>query len=288
MDMKAFLAKHQLPLSYQQQCEQFFIPLAQQINQAKQANSPLFVAINGCQGSGKTTLADFLVAWFTQHSAFNCVALSIDDFYLSKLRREQLAKTVHPLLVTRGVPGTHDVPLMRSTIAQLLAGNSKVPLPYFHKHLDDCALPAQWPTNEAPVDIVILEGWCVGSKPQSPAALAAPLNALEEQDDPQGVWRHYVNQCLKTEYLDLFAQFNYFVMLKAPSFSSVFNWRKQQEQKLVARNGIHAGTMDDPQLQRFIAHFERITRNNLIALPQQANALLELTEQRAISKLSFK
>ena len=37
--------------------------------------------------------------------------LSLDDIYLSGADRLQRANTIHPLLATRGVPGTHDVGL---------------------------------------------------------------------------------------------------------------------------------------------------------------------------------
>ncbi len=35
--------------------------------------------------------------------------LSIDDYYLSKIERLRISQKVHPLLITRGVPGTHDI-----------------------------------------------------------------------------------------------------------------------------------------------------------------------------------
>ena len=282
VDITPFLAKHQLPLKYQYLSEQFFIPLAYDILASKKTSSPLFVAVNGCQGSGKTTLADFLVMWFTQNTPLNTVALSIDDFYLGKQERQKLAADVHPLFVTRGVPGTHDIELMSSTITKLLAGEVGVQLPRFDKHLDDCTLPTQWLTNAEPVDIVILEGWCVGSEPQPPFSLNEPLNELEEKKDPEGVWRRCVNSCLANEYKGVFSKIDYTVMLKAPSFSDVFNWRKEQEQKLIAKRGIGLGTMNDEQLVYFISHFERITRENLNTLSDKANALLQLDSHRDI------
>ena len=102
VDITPFLAKHQLPLKYQYLSEQYFVPLAHDILESKKSSTPLFVGINGCQGSGKTTLADFLVTWFSNNTSLNTVALSIDDFYLGKESRKQLAQDVHPLFVTRG------------------------------------------------------------------------------------------------------------------------------------------------------------------------------------------
>ena len=283
VDITPFLAKHQLPLKYQYLSEQYFVPLAHDILESKKTNTPIFVAINGCQGSGKTTLADFLVTWFSKNTPLNSVALSIDDFYLAKQARTELAKDVHPLFTTRGVPGTHDVALMNRTITNLLAGEVNVPLPRFNKHEDDSVPASDWLTNEKPVDIVILEGWCVGSEPQPLFSLSEPLNELEQQFDKEGVWRRCVNSCLANEYKAVFNLIDYTVMLKAPSFSDVFTWRQEQEQKLIAKKGEGSGTMTNEQLVYFISHFERITRENLNTLSAKANALIELDSNRDIS-----
>ena len=283
VDITPFLAKHQLPLKYQYLSEQYFVPLAHDILESKKTNTPIFVAINGCQGSGKTTLADFLVTWFSKNTPLNSVALSIDDFYLAKQARTELAKDVHPLFTTRGVPGTHDVALMNSTITNLLAGEINIPLPRFNKHEDDCVPASDWLANKKPVDIIILEGWCVGSEPQPLFSLSEPLNELEQQFDKEGVWRRCVNSCLANEYKAVFNLIDYTVMLKAPSFSDVFTWRQEQEQKLIAKKGEGSGTMTNEQLVYFISHFERITRENLNTLSAKANALIELDSNRDIS-----
>lgn len=285
VDITPFLAKHQLPLKYQYLSEQFFIPLAHDILESKKNNTPIFVAINGCQGSGKTTLADFLVTWFSNNTPFTSVALSIDDFYLSKAHRQGLAKDVHPLFATRGVPGTHDVGLMNTTISRLLAKEVGVPLPKFDKHHDDCSPEQTWQCNNKPIDIIILEGWCVGSEPQPLFSLSEPINELETQHDKEGVWRRCVNSCLANEYKSVFSKIDYTVMLKAPSFEDVFRWRQEQEQKLIAAKGEGDGTMSDEQLVHFISHFERITRENLNTLSAKANALIELDSNRDISAM---
>ena len=165
VDINAFLVKHQLPLKYQYISEQYFSAIAQDILTSKKT-APIFVAINGCQGSGKTTLGDYLVTWFSQNTHLNCVALSIDDFYLSTQKRQQLAQDVHCLFATRGVPGTHDVALMDNTISRLLNAEVNVPLPRFDKQQDEPVAKNKWLTNSQPIDVVILEGWCVASEPQ--------------------------------------------------------------------------------------------------------------------------
>ena len=285
VDITPFLAKHQLPLKYQYLSEQYFVPLAHDILESKKSSTPLFVGINGCQGSGKTTLADFLVTWFSNNTSLNTIALSIDDFYLGKESRKQLAEDVHPLFVTRGVPGTHDTELMNTTITKLLAGEVGVALPRFNKHQDDCVAKQDWGATTAPIDIVILEGWCVGSEPQPLFSLSEPLNELEQLNDKEGVWRRCINSCLANEYKSIFNKIDYKIMLKAPSFSDVFTWRKEQEQKLIAKNGVGAGTMTDEQLVYFISHFERITRENLNTLSRKANSLIELDSNRDIASM---
>lgn len=287
MDITPFLAKHNLPLKYQYLSEQYFIPLGYDILAAKVPGKAMLVAVNGTQGSGKTTLADFLMTWVNENTEFNSIALSIDDFYLPAIKRQQLAKDVHPLFATRGVPGTHDTSLMQQTLSDLLAGKTQVPLPKFNKQTDDPFALSDWDNNQAPVDIIFFEGWCVGSKPQQPYQLQQPINQLEQEEDNQGIWRRCVNSCLANEYQTVFALIDYTVMLKAPSFESVFAWRLEQEQKLIAKNGVGKGTFTEPQLARFIAHFERITRENLETVSQHAEALLILDEQRDITNMRF-
>src|SRR5262245_54933917 len=71
---------------------------------------PKLLAIAGAQGSGKSTLSRLLSDELVRLGR-RAVTFSLDDFYLTRREREALAAAVHPLLVTRGVPGTHDVDL---------------------------------------------------------------------------------------------------------------------------------------------------------------------------------
>ncbi len=69
----------------------------------------------GLQGSGKSTLAAQLCAALTQRGIAT-LAMSLDDFYFGRGERKRLARDVHPLLATRGVPGTHDLDLLARTV----------------------------------------------------------------------------------------------------------------------------------------------------------------------------
>lgn len=288
VDITPFLVKHQLPLKYQYLSEQFFIPLAEDIISAKPENRPMLVAVNGCQGSGKTTLADFLVTWINNNTEFTSISMSIDDFYYSRAEREKLAKEVHPLFATRGVPGTHDTELMQQTITELLASKTAIALPQFDKQTDNPLPKEQWQKNDKAVDIILFEGWCVASTAQQPYQLEQPINQLEQMEDDAGIWRRCVNSCLANEYQEVFDLIDYTVMLQAPSFEDVYGWRLQQEQKLVAKKGSGEGTFTENTLLRFISHFERITRENLQILPQNADALLTLDKARDISAMTLK
>lgn len=156
--------------------------------------------------------------------------LSIDDLYLGRDARRELAAKVHPLLITRGVPGTHNLPLALQLFAQLKkAAPTQVTLvPRFNKALDDCEPKTRWEPFTGRPDIIIFEGWCVGARAQPQKALQEPVNALEAKEDPDGIWRRYVNEKLKA-YQELFQQIDLLVMLKAPSFDQVLEWRQLQE-----------------------------------------------------------
>jgi len=118
----ALLERHQLPPAYLRYAQKWFDPLAEWLaGHQFGAKRPLLVAVNGCQGSGKTTVCDYLAALLEADHGCRVVALSLDDFYLTRAQREVLARSVHPLLATRGVPGTHDMQLLEQTLEALLA-----------------------------------------------------------------------------------------------------------------------------------------------------------------------
>ena len=237
------------------------------------------LGINGAQGTGKSTLAAYLALTLDESGQRNVAILSLDDFYLTKAERQKLAQSVHPLLATRGVPGTHDIPMLRECLAQLrtLGPQEKYRLPRFDKAIDDRADEASWPTISGPVDLIILEGWCVGSTAETESGLETPVNDLEAERDADGRWRRYVNERLRTDYAAVFAELDALVFLRAPSFEAVLRWRIEQEQKLAAAaTGEAAGIMNESEVAAFIRYFERITRNNLEAVRSNADIVLEL------------
>jgi D-glycerate 3-kinase len=279
--LTALLERERLPASYAAFVNDTLAPLAAQLAH-EAVSQPLLMGLCGAQGSGKSTAAAAL-AQLLQHSGVATAVLSIDDFYLTRAEREQLAREVHPLLRTRGVPGTHDVPLMRATLNALQAGELP-PLPRFDKACDDRVAESQWLRPNQPPRIVLLEGWCVGARPESSQALATPINALERDEDTDGRWRQYVNDALTGPYRPVFDALHPLVLLAAPSFDVVYRWRLEQEHKLRERRqregGDASGVMSDVQVARFIAHYERVTRHILAEMPARADVLIRLDTQR--------
>lgn len=289
MDIHGFLATHQLPSSYAEIAQKWFTPLCERLLKHQEgASKPFVVGINGCQGSGKSTLTSFIEAFLTSVHGKRVVSLSIDDFYLDQSQRNALAIKVHPLLKTRGVPGTHDTTLALTTLRQLDSGQPTA-LPRFNKATDNPQPKAQWPVVSESPDFVILEGWCVGVPAQSADDVKRPINHLEEVDDPLGIWRSFVNTELAGEYQALFNKIDYSVMLKAPSFDCVYQWRLEQEHKLAASvQGKGAGIMSDEEVANFVQHYQRITEHALDCLPDTCDTVFILDSTRTITEQDVK
>lgn len=238
---------------------------------------PVVIGLCGAQGSGKSTAAARAADRLTAEGLATAI-LSIDDLYLTLAERMTLAATVHPLLRTRGVPGTHDVDLGLRLLDEILHGEA-VALPRFDKATDDRAPVATWPTTPSDLRVLLFEGWCVGAVPEADTALAYPVNALEAERDRDGRWRHYVNDLLANRYQALFARLDRLVLLRAPDFGVVRGWRIEQEQAL---RGATGGGMADEDIDRFIQHYERLTRHILAEMPNRADRTIQLDEARRI------
>jgi len=238
--------------------------------------APRLLGVSGLQGSGKSTVAAAMVR-LARERGVRAVSLSLDDFYLGHDARVALGREVHPLLATRGVPGTHDLHLLLSTLDALLDPATHWPLavPRFDKGRDDRAPREDWQQVEGPPDLVIFEGWCLGVPPQEDVELDLPVNALERDEDADGTWRRFVNAQLGA-YAAAWARIDRLAVLLASGWEVVRAWRGQAERE-------HAGApraMDDAALERFLAHYERVSRHALRTLPARADVLVELDTTR--------
>lgn len=278
-----FIDQERLPPAFAALAQRLHQPLAARIAEwAQGRDEPLVVGVCGPQGSGKSTLAG-LLARLLADRGLRTATLSLDDLYLPRAARERLAREVHPLLRTRGVPGTHD-PTLGLAVLDALARPGPTPLPRFDKAADDRAPQTDWPIFDSPADVVLLEGWCVGARPQSPEALAAPVNDLEAAEDPDGAWRACANDALAGPYRALFDRIDRLVLLTAPDFATVRAWRGEQELKLrsrLAAEGRNAArTMDAAALDRFLAHYQRLTEWIAQDLPAIADIAVTLDAHR--------
>ncbi|TPH15913.1 kinase [Litorilituus lipolyticus] len=291
--MGKFVREHSLPKHYFTLIKLHFIPFCEEIYQLanNKNNLPFFVGVNGCQGSGKTTLSQFMKRYLFFKYQTRVVATSLDDFYLSKNERKQLAVNVHPLFETRGVPGTHDTVLFSKTLVLLNknnAVNEPFKIPRFDKATDEPCGVNQWKVINEPVDIVIVEGWCWGVNAQPSEKLSKAVNSLELEEDSQSLWRQAVNRFLKQQYQPLYSAMNYWLYIKAPSFEHVFQWRLEQERKLIFKTKKSAKTclpkeiMNETQVARFILFFQRLTEHAFMTMPTEADKVFELDCNRNI------
>jgi len=82
----------------------------------------------------------------------------------------------------------HEAALALETLERLRDGDS-LRLPRFDKLTAERLPLARWPPIRGAVDVMIFEGWFLKTPAQRESELAAPVNALERDQDPTGAWR---------------------------------------------------------------------------------------------------
>jgi D-glycerate 3-kinase len=268
----------------------FYIPMSFWIeNKYKKKGETLFIGFSGGQGSGKTTIAEILKIILKKFFKRRVHVSSIDDFYKTLQEREKMAKKIHPLFKTRGVPGTHDVNLIRNFFNFIKKKNfKKIKLPRCDKSTDDRLIHRRWFNIKKKPEIIILEGWCVGAKPQFDLLIKKPKNTLEKHEDKELIWRNYVNQKLKKEYKNLFKMIDHFIFIKIPNFKMVFKWRLLQEKKLKKKSYLNEKIMSYNEVKRFIMFYERITLQMIKDLTKSASVIMLLKNNHQIKKILFK
>ncbi len=231
------------------------------------------IGISGGQGAGKSTLAELMVQAMALQGRRVAVC-SLDDFYLPGHARRALAEAEHPLLATRGPPGTHDLELAVAVVQRILRGE-RTALPRFDKGRDEPEPSSRWPVVER-LDVLLLEGWCLGVQPQPEALLAAPVNALEANEDGAGHWRRQVNDACG-DYQALWRLVDWWIYIDVPDMAAVRQWRGEQELALPA-----AKRMSWSALERFVAHYERLTLWQKQSFSPQADWLIRLDRDHRV------
>ena len=240
----------------------FYLPLSKWIYSVYQKDRKTkIIGLSGGQGTGKSTITSILKFIFKKQYGLNLCVFSLDDFYKTKIERVRMSKSIHPLFLTRGAPGTHDLKLLNKVIKKLKKKNFKtVSIPKFDKSIDDRFKKTKWQRIKTPPQIIILEGWCVGAISQKKSELNRPINNIEKKLDTKLIWRNKVNNLLKNEYKIFFKKIDKLVYLKAPDFNHIFKWRLIQEQKLKLTSKSKK-IMSKNQIKEFIMFYERITRH---------------------------
>ena len=275
----------------QKMLKTYLIPLCFWIvNKRFNKSKTLMIGLSGGQGSGKTTISSLISMILKIYFNKKVFKISIDDFYKTRRERYDLSKNKHPLLKTRGVPGTHDIEMLINFFNQLK--NSKFKtflLPKFDKSIDDRCKKNRWYKIKTRPDVVILEGWCVGAKPQNKKQLNRPINILEKKEDISAKWRQYVNFQLKTKYKRLFSQLENIIYLKAPSFNLLRFWRIKQEKKLKKniKKNVTSKAMTNKEVLRFMMHYQRITLQMFKDMPNFASVILTLNKFHNIKNIQL-
>ena len=270
--------------------KRIYIPMSFWIeNKYKKKRKTLFLGFSGGQGTGKTTVTEILKIILKKFFKRKVLVSSIDDFYKTLKDRDKMSLTIHPLFQTRGVPGTHDINLI-AKFFNLVKKKffKKFKLIKFDKSIDDRMKRKYWLNIIKRPEIVILEGWCVGAKPQSNSLIEKPINILEKYEDKNLIWRKYVNERLKKEYESLFSKIDHFIFIKIPNFGMVFKWRLLQEKKLRKKSHSNKKIMNYKEIKRFIMFYERITVQMLKDLSKSASIVMLLNKNHEVKKLLFK
>jgi len=244
----------------------------------------LAAAFSGPPGSGKSTLARVERLLLERLFGLSVAGFSLDDVYLTKAERSELARDVHPLFMTRGVPGTHDLGLANRLLDDLLRTSSEHPVwvPKFDKLADDRAPRDQWQRIAARVDVVLLDGWFWGAGPGDEASLGAPINAREAREDPDGRWRRRVRAELAGPYQSLFARADVHVQMTAPSWQTTVAWRLHQQLELLGNAGPASEELSTRNAE-FLALFQRV-----VGLPpaREPDLILGLDEHHELGQLN--
>ncbi len=269
----------------------FLIPLCFWINKRIDKKRPYFVGLAGGQGTGKTTISSLIRIILIKYFKLNVFRISIDDFYKTRKERIRLSKRVHPMLLTRGVPGTHDINMILSFFKKVKSKKFKrLKLPNFDKATDDRFDKKKWYSLKNKPDVIIFEGWCVGAKSENNIDLKKSINSMEKTMDQKKIWRRYVNNQLKSKYKNLYKQLNCLIFLKAKNFSLLQKWRLKQERKLSVKSKIRSNLkiMSSKDVLNFMQTYQRITQNMFRYTPKYASIIFNLNSNHQIKSAVYK
>jgi len=268
----------------------FLIPISFWIANKTQKKKPYIVGLAGGQGTGKTTISSIISIILRKYFKLNVFTISIDDFYKTRKERLILSQKVHPSLMTRGVPGTHDANIMLDFFKKVKRKKFRsLKLPKFNKAIDDRCTRKLWYSIKKRPDVIIFEGWCVGAKAEKNNTLIKPVNSLEKLSDEKLTWRKFVNKQLKSKYKQLYDQLNCLLYLKSKNFSLLKQWRIKQEKKLRLKNkrSNNHKIMNNKEVIKFMQTYQRVTQNMFKNVPKYASIILYLNSNHQIKSVVY-
>ena len=195
------------------------------------------------------------------------------------------------MLLTRGVPGTHDVNLMLNFFKKIKSKKFKrIRLPKFNKAIDDRLKKKNWYDLKKRPDVVIFEGWCVGAKSEKNKSLMKTINSMEKVKDQKKIWRKYVNHQLKSKYKNLYSQLNCLIYLRAKNFKLLQKWRLKQERKLSlkSKKSSKLKIMNKEDVLNFMQTYQRVTQNMFKNTPKYASIILNLNSNHQIQTAIYR
>ena len=269
----------------------YLIPLCFWISKKANIKKPYFVGLAGGQGTGKTTTSSLIKIILSKYFKLDVFRISIDDFYKTRKERISLSKRVHPMLLTRGVPGTHDINMMLNFFKKSKSKKFKrLKLPIFNKAIDDRFSKKHWYDLKKKPDVIIFEGWCVGAKSEKNNTLKKTINSMEKTKDQKQIWRKYVNDQLKSKYKKLYSQLNCLIYLKAKDFSLLQKWRLKQERKLwvKSKKNLNTKIMSKDNVLTFMQTYQRVTQNMFKYTPKYASVIINLNSNHQIKSAVYK
>ena len=270
------------------QLKNYYLPISEKIYRENKRKKKITVlGLSGAQGTGKSTISQIIKIILKKKYNLNSVCFSIDDFYKTLKERKKMAKNIHQLFLTRGVPGTHDTKLLQNTFKGLLKKNFKpISIPRFDKSTDDRVNKKIWLKIKKKPDIIIFEGWCVGALSQNNLRLKKSINKLEKKYDKNLIWRIRVNNEIKKNYKKIFKLIDSLIFLKVPGFKHVYKWRFLQERKLKLKSK-GSKVMNREKIKKFIMFYERITRQMITDLQSKANIVIKLDKKHRLCGIKF-
>ena len=266
----------------------FYLPLSEWIYSIYSKDfKTKIIGLSGGQGAGKSTITGILKLILKKKYGLNICVFSIDDFYKTKNERLRMSKKKHPLFITRGVPGTHDIVLLNQTIRKLKQKKFRtVLIPKFDKSKDDRYRKNKWQKIKTKPDIIIFEGWCVGTTHQNNNELKRPINLIEKKYDENLKWRKTVNNLIKKRYKNIFNKIDKLVFLKVPHFNYIIKWRWLQEQKMKLTTKSKK-TMSKTQVKEFIMFYERLTKHMIKNYSKISDLTIFLDKKHRSKKMIF-